>query len=472
VSRVHCTLRSSAAYPGIVFWLIFVTIVVTSLASKAHAVPLYGRQTGQNCLACHAGGQFPELTPFGRKFKLTGYTMGSRVKVPLAAMAVGSLASVSSHTGSEQPATDFPRDGQPELTTVSLFCCGKITDTIGVFAQWTYDVYDHQDENGKWHGKSHVDQVDARYADHIVDQKRDLIYGLTLNNNPGVSDVWNTFNSAFTPVPTYTPVANAVASAVPFDVPAAPYDQALGQLSAGISAYGYWNDTLYAELGFYRPADGIFSILGEPILDPFTRLRGTSTYWRLALNHDWSANSAMIGLHGLDNEAYFDPADRASPSARFTDFGVDGQYQYILDPHVVTAMFSYTHERQSYADALWNEVNPEYLGAFEHAANTLDYWRMKATYSYQARYGVALACTTVSGSSDALAYGSNDANRPDSRLWIPEIFYQPLQYVRIGLQYYKWDKFAGLRNNYDPEGLVGRSASDNNAVFLYVWAAR
>jgi hypothetical protein len=466
-------------HPGIralpvraLFWLVAVALAASCLASRAEAVPLYARQTGQNCLACHAGGQFPELTPFGRKFKLTGYTMGARVQVPLAAMAVASLAKVSSHAGSEQPATDFPRDGQPELTTVSLFCCGKITDTIGVFAQWTYDVYDHQDDNGTWRGKSHVDQIDARYADHIVDQKRDLIYGVTLNNNPGESDVWNTFNSAFTPVPTYTPVANAVASAVPFDVPASPFDQSLGQHSAGVTGYAYWNDTVYAEFGLYRPATGVFSVLSAPIVDPFARLRGTSTYWRLALNHDWSAHSAMVGLHGLDSEAYSDALDRTSPTAKFTDFGVDGQYQYILDPHVVTAMFSYTHEKQRYANALWDETNPDYVGAFENATNTLDYWRMKATYSYRARYGAALAYTTVSGSADALAYGGNDTNRPDSRLWIPEIFYQPSQYVRVGLQYYKWDKYLGLRNNYDPFGLAGRNASDNNAVFFYVWAAR
>jgi hypothetical protein len=38
----------------------------------AHALPLYARQTGQQCAACHNG--FPELTPYGRLFKLNGYT--------------------------------------------------------------------------------------------------------------------------------------------------------------------------------------------------------------------------------------------------------------------------------------------------------------------------------------------------------------------------------------------------------------
>jgi len=44
--------------------------------SPRHAVslPLYARQTGQPCATCHTA--FLELTPFGRRFKLGGYTLG------------------------------------------------------------------------------------------------------------------------------------------------------------------------------------------------------------------------------------------------------------------------------------------------------------------------------------------------------------------------------------------------------------
>jgi hypothetical protein len=180
----------------------------------------------------------------------------------------------------------------------------------------------------------------------------------------------------------------------------------------------------------------------------------------------------MIGVHGMSSEAWFDPADRASPTAKFSDYGVDGQYQYLLDPHVVTVMMSYTHERQHNADALWDATNPQYLAAFANEASNLGYWRAKGTYSYRARYGASLAYTSVNGSADALAYSGNSSHRPDSRLWIPELFYQPVQYLRIGLQYYAWDRYLGVSRNYDPQGLAGRNASDNNAIFLYVWGAR
>ena len=63
-------------------WLIVVaaSLSLTFLPS-AHAVPSYARQTGQNCIACHVS--FPELTPYGRYFKLTGYTIGTRQALPV-----------------------------------------------------------------------------------------------------------------------------------------------------------------------------------------------------------------------------------------------------------------------------------------------------------------------------------------------------------------------------------------------------
>src|SRR6202165_3575928 len=43
-------------------------------APPAQALPSYARQTGQPCGTCHT--DFPALTPYGRRFKLLGYTAG------------------------------------------------------------------------------------------------------------------------------------------------------------------------------------------------------------------------------------------------------------------------------------------------------------------------------------------------------------------------------------------------------------
>lgn len=40
----------------------------------ASALPSFAAQTGQPCATCHTA--FPELTPYGRQFKLNGYTAG------------------------------------------------------------------------------------------------------------------------------------------------------------------------------------------------------------------------------------------------------------------------------------------------------------------------------------------------------------------------------------------------------------
>src|ERR1700728_870088 len=42
-------------------------------SAKTWGVPSFARQTGMTCAACHT--VFPELTPFGREFKLNGYVL-------------------------------------------------------------------------------------------------------------------------------------------------------------------------------------------------------------------------------------------------------------------------------------------------------------------------------------------------------------------------------------------------------------
>ena len=68
---------SGMLHANLLFGIGLLAVVCMLLAPRpAHSIPLFARQTGQNCMACHAGGQFPELTPYGRMFKLTGYTIG------------------------------------------------------------------------------------------------------------------------------------------------------------------------------------------------------------------------------------------------------------------------------------------------------------------------------------------------------------------------------------------------------------
>lgn len=453
-------------------------------APLSHAIPVYARQTGQNCLACHAGGQFPELTPYGRLFKLTGFTMGSRTEVPLAVMGVVSGSTVASKTpGTGDTNADFPQNGLAHFTTASLFAGGKITDNLGLFGQWTYNAYAVQDPDGHWAGHSGSDQFDLRYADRYIDEKHDVIVGASLNNNPGVTDVWNTFNSAFTSVPSYVPVSNPGGNGGPFaGVPATPMIMQLGAVAAGINAYAFINQTWYVELGNYQTANGMFSFLSQGIPDSdMPKLKGNfSPYWRLAYNRDWGPHSAMVGVFGFDTSIYYNSPATSGPVTRYRDLGVDAQYQYILDPHVFSAQFSYIRENQRYDSPLYNPGDPNYLGTNSNGSNQLNYLRVKGTYSYQAKYGASLGYAASTGSNDALAYNNspdgngnpvpfgNANSTPNTRVWIPEVFYMPMQNVRLGVQYYKFMQYNGSSSNYDGNG---RNASDNNTVFFYLWGA-
>src|SRR6202045_3893767 len=55
-----------------------ISFVILSVPS-ARAVPSYSRQTGMPCATCHYAP--PELTPFGRTFKLEGYTFVTKAEV-------------------------------------------------------------------------------------------------------------------------------------------------------------------------------------------------------------------------------------------------------------------------------------------------------------------------------------------------------------------------------------------------------
>jgi hypothetical protein len=158
-----------------------VALVAALLASPAQALPAFARQTGQNCVACHAGGQFPELTSYGRMFKLTGYTIGART-VPLAVMGVTAFASVANTSKSDAPAADFAKQGSPILATGSVFLAGKVTENTGAFIQATYDNYASQGADGSFSGHMSADNMDLRYAEHYIDAQRDLVFGVSLNN--------------------------------------------------------------------------------------------------------------------------------------------------------------------------------------------------------------------------------------------------------------------------------------------------
>ena len=110
---------------------LFATLFLLFLCSRSvHAQPAYARQTGQNCVACHVS--FPELTPYGRLFKLTGYTIGTRQNVPLAVMFQVGMASLKNNSDDQDNPVQ-PKNRQVVASAASGFLAGKISDNAGAF---------------------------------------------------------------------------------------------------------------------------------------------------------------------------------------------------------------------------------------------------------------------------------------------------------------------------------------------------
>ena len=441
--------------------------------SESMALPTFNRQTGQNCLACHAGGQYPELTPYGRLFKLTGYTMGERT-LPFSGMAVASDSKVSNTSKSDDPKADFQKNNSLIFATGSVFAAGKITDNIGAFLQVTYDNYASQSDDGNFHGHSGADNMDIRYADRSIDATHDWIWGVSANNNPSISDVWNSAPAWMQYVPVPSPTSSRFIDGT------TPYPGiAAGGNIAGITAYFYWNQTLYIEAGGYRTAKGPASFMSAGVAEgDKTKLKGTNPYWRATLTHEWGPHNFMVGTTGMVADVFDDPLDTSDPNSvhHFRDIGIDAQYQYLLDPHTFTVQAAYMRDHHRVpgflADQPVDDVNGNALSNTNATDNT-NVFRAKGSYIWQAKYGTSLAFFNQTGTKDSALYdptrvGGNVSSSPAVRGWTTEVFWTPVQYLRLGVQYTVYDKYNGASHNYDG---FGRNASDNNSLFFYVWGA-
>jgi hypothetical protein len=169
-----------------------IACLLITFKPAAQAVPSYSRQTGLPCATCHFAP--PELTPFGRKFKLDGYVFTTKPQItdgkdsdkdkpkkdhnsPLQLLDAFPLSVIFdtsfTNTSSPQPTTQngnfqFPQD-------VALFLAGAWGSHVGSFAQVTYTL---QGNHFSW------DNTDVRYANNHSFFGESLTYGITFNNNP------------------------------------------------------------------------------------------------------------------------------------------------------------------------------------------------------------------------------------------------------------------------------------------------
>lgn len=463
------------SYKAWVFPLLF-TIAFASPA--AHAVPSFARQTQMACEACHT--VFPELTHFGRMFKANGYTLDNLKQVrdvdttkqellslaalpPLAVMVQVSQSWLNSPlpdgTGgpgnSQTSTTGFPQQ-------ISLFYAGKVAPHIGAFIQLTY---------ANDSGSIGIDNTDLRYANNLLlPQESSLVYGISVNNNPTVQDLWNSTPAWGFPYAGSNATVGALAGT--------QIDGALAQDVAGISAYAIWNESLYGEIGLYRSAkQGVTnSITGAagPLDGTVSNvISGVAPYARIAYEYQWRRHNLEVGMYGANFKLFpgggtsSSPASLSGPANHFKDIAEDFQYQFIGDEHLFSVNGTRIHESMR-LDASFA------AGAVANPSDDLTTTRVTGTYYFRRKYGASVSHFSTTGSTDSGLYAPGAApgvvtsanGRPDTKGWIGELNYMPWLNTKLTLQYTAFTEFNGGKSNYDG---FGRNASANGSTYLLLW---
>ena len=413
-------------------------------------MPSFAIQTGQPCAACHVGSFGPQLTPFGRDFKMGGYVAsdGANHGPPL---AVTTLMSYT-HTLAPQPggaAPYFAANDNFAVDQTSAFYAGRVTPTIGAFAQLTLDGVARKVE---------IDNVDIRRAGEGSLFGQDLIWGLTLNNAPTVSDPWNS-----TPVWGFPYNASALA---PAPAAAALIDNTLSQRVVGAGAYMFWNGLIYAEADVYGGlARHALQATGADVYGGPTPVTA-SPYGRLALVEDGKQIHFEVGGYGLHADVA--PAGFASSgqSDHIADLAADGTLQYFFNPRTVTGDVLSSHATLIHE---WASTPASAALAGSTPGHWLTTARADISYSIAATVTPSVQIFHTRGSTDA-GYWSTPSGSPNTDGMIFEIAYVPWGKpdspmpglnTRLAVQYVDYARFNG----------ASQGARNNNNVFVSLWTA-
>jgi len=431
---------------------VVVVLFTTVNPPSVKAVPSFARQTGLPCSGCHYTP--PELNPAGRRFKLLGYVdraddtkvvkadggkkraaLDLLASLPLSAWLETSFTSLKSPVpGTQNGSVEMPQD-------ISLFLSGAWTTHVGSFMQVTYDVQD--DHFG-------IDNTDVRYANKTKLGGKELVFGLNVNNNPTVEDLWNS-----TPAWGYPFVADDWAPTPT----AAPIVASLGQDVAGFGGYAMWDNHLYLDATLYR-SQHIGAEQPNEGTDFGLNIRGVAPYWRVAWQQLTGKTQFEFGTYGMHM--------RSSPNAvsgledDFTDWAVDTQIdQTLFKTDVLSLRASYTRENSNLAAmAALEAASPG-----SHHLNTV---MANAEYHFGNRASGAFGWFNTTGTTDANLYpqdsvGGSANGDPRSAGYIANFSYWPWQNLQLSAQYTGYTRFNGGSTNYDG---AGRNASSNNTVYL------
>ena len=162
--------------------------------------------------------------------------------------------------------------------------------------------------------------------------EKDVDYGITLNNNPTVEDLWNSTPAWGFPWLSTASGIDPIASPV--------INGALGGDMAGIGGYSMWNNHLYTDVTLYRSehAGSSSPITGTD--QPFN-ISGVAPYWRAAWQQTWDRNYLEVGTYGIDVTSF--PGAVSGPKDCYVDTAFDFQYSRPFGANQLDAHGTYTN---------------------------------------------------------------------------------------------------------------------------------
>jgi iron:rusticyanin reductase len=401
-----------------------ILIIPLILPHSASAVPSFARQTGLACDTCHT--VFPHLTPFGRDFKLHGYTYDYSElikavreiekneakeergipnlvinKIPMLSVRivsmfneqVGGSSVPSGKVTAGQGLVSAVDEGYSDESIVhivrasSLFVAGEVAPNIGTFLEFTGP----NDTGSDTFGVGFLDLV--LLAPSVTVHGHDLTFGVRATDSVGADDPSNAVgNFGLT-----TTLMGMSTHATLFD----PYQ---ASVIVGGEAYamlgGFSHGGIYGAFGIFHPTNSqtdtsyvTGNLTGEPSTftdGNFTGAKNVDEYGRLSF---WLPGYKNIyseiggfGYHGSEGMSASPGANLTEPD--FTDsyynFGIDTQTQWIADKHLVElfAVYQRQHDSKFFDQDL-------FTGTFGQGESvTRQGFAIEADYYYRRTYGV------------------------------------------------------------------------------------
>jgi hypothetical protein len=441
--------------------LLLAIFCVLAVPHRAFAIPSFSAQTGQPCSSCHVGAFGPQLKPYGRDFKLGGYTASDRANDNLVdnwyeRFTTGAWGSFT-RTNADMPpqpggaAGQYGPNNNFSFDQAAVYFGGRITPHVGLIQEFSYDG---AERSLFW------DAMDLRYSHDGELFGKDATYGVMAGNQLGNTSPWNS-----TPPNAFPYNASRLA---PTPQGTLIDDTLNGQLF-GPGAFMMWNDMIYADASVYFPLSRNFDqAVGNTASDKYV---SPIPFWHLALQKEFDHHEqyAQIGTFGTIADRQPGNDQTSGLRDHLTDVAVEANYQYMADMHnMLSVHATYTHEYQDLkASSALFSTNPN---------DQLNVMKADVTYAIDDTWIPTAQYFKVTGSQDANLYGgatnpsnyitsSSASGSPNSEGFVAELAYVPFGKpdspinwgnARLALQYIAYTEYNGTAHH----------ASDNNTLFL------